>query len=88
MRRVVGLVCLVLLGALAWQARGQDEEEENTETYASALLEVRYQRYWVKLFLSSPLFPLVLQRMTFEQTSEGLTVILSLNACFDVSLSL
>ena len=39
--RVVGLVCLVLLGALAWQARGQDEEEENTETYASALLEVR-----------------------------------------------
>ena len=39
--RVVGLVCLVLLGALAWQARGQDEEEENTETFASALLEVR-----------------------------------------------
>ena len=37
----VGVVCLLLLGALAWQARGQDEEE-NTETYASALLEVRY----------------------------------------------
>ena len=34
----VGLVCLVLLGALAWQARGQEDEEE---TYTSAVLEVR-----------------------------------------------